>query len=49
MQSIGVNCYRVLPVIIEDDDAAWNQVLETLDRWGDRMVPVDPNWDGLLD
>ena len=42
MQSIGDGCYRVMPVIIEDDDVAWDQVLKTLDRWGDRMVPKAP-------
>lgn len=41
MQSIGDGCYRVLPVFIEDEDVYWDQVLETLDRWGDRRVPKD--------
>lgn len=45
MQSIGEGCYRVLPVFIEDEDVYWDQVLETLDRWGDRRVPkTEPSW-----
>lgn len=52
MQSIGENCYWVRPVIIEDDDEALNQVLETLDRWGDRRVPREAStisvlWQGV--
>lgn len=44
---LAENCRRIDPAIIEDDDVAWEQVLETLDRWGDRKVPkdtFDPHW-----
>jgi len=45
MRSIGENCYWIEPKFVEDEDLAWNQVLETLDRWGDRKVPrTGPFW-----
>lgn len=48
LKLIGAGCYRVEPVFIEDDDKAWDQVLNYLDRWGDRKVPREASTISVL-
>lgn len=39
MFGLAEGCRRIAPRIIEDDEQSWDDILLTLERWGDRRVP----------
>jgi hypothetical protein len=49
MFGLAEGCRRIAPVIIEDDDRIWDEILVTLERWGDLRVPRDSNWNHPMD
>jgi len=38
-------CRWIEPAFIEDDDENWEAICKQMDRFGDRLIPRDPNWD----